>query len=181
VTPDRVFNWYRYNMDPATLVSVEEYLHTDYSPDCDFVDGVFEDRNVGQKKHALSQRRILVFLIALEAKLRLFVLQEQRVRIAPTRYSVPDICVMLGGEPDEEIFTTAPFLCVEVLSPNDRMSRMETKITDYLNIGVRYVWVIDPYARKAWSYTAGGRIEVTDGMLRTEDPDIEMPLSEALV
>src|ERR1700720_4130848 len=102
-------------MIPAALVSVEEYLNTDYSPDCDYVDGVLEDRNVGQRTHALTQRRILFFLAALEARIRIFVLQEQRVRVGPTRFRVPDICVMLGGDPNEEIFTTAPFLCVEVL------------------------------------------------------------------
>src|SRR5437588_7173666 len=141
-------------MDPAILVSLEEYLHTDYSPDCDYVDGVLEDRNVGQRKHALTQRRILFFLAALEAKLHIFVLQEQRVRMGPTRYRVPDICVMLGGDPDEEIFTSAPFLCVEVLSPEDRKSRMDVKVRDYLNLGVRYVWVVDPYSRQAWTRTS---------------------------
>ena len=30
-------------MMPATLVSVDEYLTTDYSPDCDYVDGVLEN------------------------------------------------------------------------------------------------------------------------------------------
>ena len=29
------------------LVSVEEYLRTAYRPDCDYVDGIVEDRNVG--------------------------------------------------------------------------------------------------------------------------------------
>jgi Uma2 family endonuclease len=163
-----------------TLVSVEEYLHTDYSPDCDYVDGLIEDRNVGLRTHALTQRRILFFLAAMEAKLRIFVLQEQRVRIGPTRFRVPDICVMLGGEPDEEIFTSAPFLCVEVLSPDDRLNRMEVKINDYLNAGVRYVWVIDPYSLKAWTYAIDGAVEVKDGVLRTKDPNIEMPLSEVL-
>ncbi|PWU00781.1 MAG: hypothetical protein C5B51_24370 [Terriglobia bacterium] len=35
-----------------TLVSVEEYLHTDYEPDCDYLDGVIEERNAGEKDHA---------------------------------------------------------------------------------------------------------------------------------
>ena len=162
-----------------TLVGVEEYLHTDYSPDCDYVDGVIEDRNVGQKDHAITQRRILFFLAALEAQIGIFVLQEQRVRLGSTRFRVPDICVMLG-EPDEQVFTTAPFICVEVRSPDDREKRMEIKINDYLNAGVRYVWVVDPHLRKAWTHTAEGVVEATDGMLRTKDPDIEMPLSEVL-
>jgi Uma2 family endonuclease len=93
---------------------------------------------------------------------------------------VPDICVMAGGDPDEEIFTTPPFLCIEVLSPDDRMSRMQDKIGDFLSMGVRYVWLIDPYARRAWTHTNEGCFEAKDGVLRTKDPDIEMPLSEIM-
>jgi len=33
---------------PVPYVSVEEYLHTVYEPDMDYVDGVLEDRNVGE-------------------------------------------------------------------------------------------------------------------------------------
>jgi Uma2 family endonuclease len=39
---------------------------------------------------------------------------------------------------------TPPLLAVEVLSPEDRASRLVRKITDYLGNGVRLVWVIDP-------------------------------------
>ena len=162
-----------------TVVSVEEYLSTDYSPDCDYVDGVVEERNVGQKKHGLVQKMVLLFFTRLEEQLGIFSLQEQRVKVGPTRFRVPDICVMLG-EPDEEIFTTAPLLCVEVLSPDDRMSRMQEKIGDFLRAGVRYVWVVDPYSRKAWTYTSEGSFEAKDGVLRTKDPDIAMPLSDVL-
>lgn len=37
-----------------------------------------------------------------------------------------------------------PVLAVEVLSPNDRVSRVLQKIDDYLNNGVKLVWLIDP-------------------------------------
>jgi Uma2 family endonuclease len=164
-------------MDPATLVTVEEYLHTDYSPDCDYVDGVLEDRNVGKNKHAETQTEIAYFLRRLRERLKIFVFVEQRVQISATRFRVPDVCVLLR-HPEEEIVTVAPFLCVEVVSPDDRMSRILVKIRDYLDIGVPYVWVIDPYSRKAWTYTSAGAVEVKDGMLRTNNPDIEMPLSE---
>jgi Uma2 family endonuclease len=40
-----------------------------------------------------------------------------------------------------------PLLAVEVLSPNDRPSRVLDKIADYLRTGVRLVWVIDPERR----------------------------------
>ena len=58
------------------------------------------------------------------------------------------------------------------------MSRMQQKIDDYLAFGVRYVWVIDPQTRKAWIYTPDEIREVRDGVLRTENPGITVPLGD---
>jgi Uma2 family endonuclease len=159
-----------------TLVSVDEYLHTVYKPDCDYVDGMILERNVGEKDHGKAQQEILFYFRERRSLWNIFALQEQRVQLSPTRYRVPDICVVVGPEPDEQIFTAPPFLCIEILSPEDRMSRMQRKIDDYLAFGVRYVWVVDPQAQKAWIYTAEGSREVRDGMLRTEDPELLVPL-----
>jgi Uma2 family endonuclease len=162
-------------MGTATLVPVEEYLSTSYDPDCDYVDGELEDRNVGKKGHAKAQTRLVVSLC--RSHPALFVVVEQRVRVSATRYRVPDICVMLA-EPDEEVFTEPPFLCVEILSPEDRASRMERKIADYLKFGVPYIWVINPRTREAYIHTATGMHAVEDGLLRTSGPDIAVPLAE---
>jgi Uma2 family endonuclease len=146
-----------------TLVSVDEYLHTVYRPDCDYVDGNILERNVGEKDHGKAQREILFFLHARSEQWNIFVIQEQRIQLSPTRYRVSDICVVPGPEPDEQIFTAPPFLCIEILSPEDRMNRMQQKIDDYLAFGVRYVWVVDPQTRKAWIYTSEASREVRDG------------------
>jgi Uma2 family endonuclease len=37
-----------------------------------------------------------------------------------------------------------PLLAVEVLSPDDRVNRVLGKVDDYLNNGVRVVWLVDP-------------------------------------
>jgi Uma2 family endonuclease len=162
-------------MGGAMLVSVEEYDSTSYEPDCDYVDGELEDRNVGTKSHAKAQSKLLVALGIRYPSL--FVVVEQRVRVSATRYRVPDVCAMLA-EPDEEVFTQPPFLCIEVLSPEDRASRIERKIADYLKFGVRYIWVIDPGTREAFIHTATGMHAVEDGTLRTTDPDIAVPFAE---
>ena|ERR1700693_3171796 len=159
-----------------TLVSVDEYLHTVYEPDCDYVDGVILERNAGEKDHSKLQQEILFYLWERRKQWSLFVIHAQRVRISATRYRVPDICVVADPEPDEQIFTSPPFLCIEILSPEDRMSRMQQKIDDYLTFGVRYVWVVDPQTRKAWIHTSEASWEVRDGMLRTQDPEILVPL-----
>jgi hypothetical protein len=41
-------------------ISVSEYLHTSYRPDCDYVDGVVEERNLGELDHAALQGALLV-------------------------------------------------------------------------------------------------------------------------
>lgn len=162
----------------GALVSIEEYLRTDYEPDCDYVDGVLVERNVGEKDHAKLQKRMLLYLEHRSVQWNIFVIQEQHVQVSATRYRVPDLCVVVGPEPEEQILTKPPFLCVEVLSPEDRMSRMQQKIADYLKFGVSFVWVVDPQTRQAWIYTADIMREVTDGMLRTANPELLVPLSE---
>lgn len=163
---------------PPTGVSVHQYLHTVYEPDCDYVDGILLDRYIGEKDHSKAQGDILLYLHERRKLWNIFAIQEQRVQVSPTRFRVPDICVLAGPEPDEQIFTHPPFLCIEILSPEDRMSRMQVKIDDYLRFGVQYVWVVDPQTRKAWIYTPGIMREVRDGILRTENPEITVPLSE---
>jgi len=52
-----------------------------------------------------------------------------------------------------QIFTEPPFLCIEILSPSDRLTEMQDRIDDYLSFGARYVWVIDPQTRRAYIST----------------------------
>ena len=60
------------------------------------------------------------------------------------------------------------------------MSRVEVRINDYLAMGVPYVWVLDPETKQAFTATAAeGLKEVKTGMLRTEDPVLELPLADS--
>ena len=40
-------------------VPVSEYLHSSYSPDCDYVDGELQERNVGELDHAEVQSALV--------------------------------------------------------------------------------------------------------------------------
>jgi Uma2 family endonuclease len=99
---------------------------------------------------------------------------ELRVQLAPTRYLVPDITVTTQ-KGKGKILREPPFLCIEILSPEDRVSRMEAKIDDFLAFGVEDVWLIDPRRKKAWSYTSGGKRE-SSAVLTTSDPRITLAL-----
>ena len=165
-------------MPARTLVPVEEYLHTSYDPDCDYVDGEVVERNVGEWDHSELQTAIAAYFYALRKRLQIFTVVEQRVQVSRTRFRVPDICIMAGPKPTEQIFTRPPLVTIEILSKDDRVGYMQEKIDDYLAFGVRYVWVIDPRTRRAWVYTQEGARESKDGILRTENPAIELPLPE---
>jgi Uma2 family endonuclease len=58
------------------------------------------------------------------------------------------------------------------------MTRVLESIDDYLSLGVPYVWLLDPRTRRAQIYTVAGAEDVKDGVLRTKDPDITVPLAE---
>jgi len=165
-------------MAVGTLISVEEYLKTLYRPDCDYVDGRLEERNLGEKTHSGLQSDVIFYLRSHFDREGIKVYPEFRVQVRSTRYRVPDVLVTLG-DPGEEILTHPPFLCIEILSPEDRMSRVETRINDYLEMGVPYVWVLDPQTKQAFAATpAEGLREVRTGTLETSQPRLALPLAE---
>jgi Uma2 family endonuclease len=165
-------------MAAGTLISVSEYLSTSYDPDCDYVDGEVLERNLGERDHSKLQKKLILYFGNRETQWHVHVFPEQRVQVSRTRFRVPDVCVVAGAEPDEQIFTKPPLLCIEILSPEDTMSRILEGIGDYLTFGVAHVWILDPRTRRAYDYTADGMREAKDGVLRTEDPQITVPLAE---
>ena len=164
-------------MKHATLISIAEYLRTSYSPDCDFVDGEVLERNWGERSHSGVQGNLVVYLARRAEALGIEVFPELRVQVSPTRIRVPDITVVQAPEPEEEIFTSPPHLCIEILSKHDTMIAMQEKIDDYLNFGVPYVWIVNPKIRKAYVVTRDGMVEAKNGVLDSEDPKIAVPLA----
>ncbi|HEY3824797.1 MAG TPA: Uma2 family endonuclease [Bryobacteraceae bacterium] len=165
-------------MAVGTLVSVEEYLHTTYHPDCDYADGEVQERNWGERDHSSAQGEIVFYLRTRYLRLRGRVLPEQRVQVSATRFRIPDVCVLAEDAPKEQIVRTPPILCIEILSPEDRMSRYLERVNDYFEMGVPLCWIIDPTARRAWVATPGNLAEAMDGILHAGD--LEMPIAAVL-
>src|SRR5580658_830110 len=153
----------------GTSVSVEEYLHTSYRPDCDYVDGEVLERNVGEFEHSGTQTEIVHYLRARYPRLRRRVLTEQRVQVKSTRFRIPDVCVLAEDAPREKITRTPPILCIEILSLEDRMSRYLERVNDYFELGVPLCWIIDPIGHRGWVATPGHLDEATDGILRSAE------------
>ena len=164
-------------MSTGTVVPVSEYLATSYRPDCEYVDGELLARNVGEWDHSRLQTLLSSYFRNREKQWRILVVVEQRVQVKPTRFRVPDISVLLEP-PAGPIIDIPPLICIEILSPSDRMNEMQERIDDYIAFGVRYVWLLHPKTKRAFVYTAGSVCEAKDRVLRTEAPEIVVSLDE---
>lgn len=69
-------------------------------------------------------------------------------------------------------------MCIEVLSLEDRWSRLNRKLNDYVNAGVENIWVIDPIERTVWTYDQLGPHQQDGLTLTTTDGKVTLPLGE---
>lgn len=157
-------------------IPVGEYLGSVYRPDVDYVDGVLEERNVGEFDHAAFQKAILLALVRQEEDLGVFAIQELRVQVSETRFRIPDICVLPSNKLPKRIVTEAPLLCIEVLSPRDTVMRMQARSSDFLRMGVPEVWIFDPESASAYVLRGASLREVREGTLHSMESGVRVDL-----
>jgi Uma2 family endonuclease len=143
-------------MSAAAIVSVEDYLHRTEKPYCEYVDGVLYPKPMPTKLHALVQ----YLLITLLRRQGVEALAEVTVRITPTKYLIPDV---IASPVIQSPYPTEPvLLCVEILSPEDRVGAMLAKCEQYHAWGVPFCWVVDPEKQTAWQYHSGSEPQHVD-------------------
>jgi len=147
------------------LLSVEQYLHSVFRPDVDYVDGVLEERNVGDFDHGDVQWALLEAINAYTPDLGIRARPEIRVQVTPTRFRVPDVCVVAAKWKRTQIVLESPLLCVEVLSPGDRLADAIQRSHDYLQMGVPQVWILNPRTRSSTIVSNESALEQTTGFL----------------
>ena len=162
----------------AQLILIEEYLHTWYRPDYDFVDGRLEERNVGERDHNRLQLLLAAWFLTKEREWHVFCLPEQRTRVSGTRVRIPDVCLLRGDAPREQVTLTPPLLCIEILSPEDRLPRVFKRLEDFLAMGVEHLWILDPEQRIAYVYSAGGATRHLGNRLSIPGTPIYVDLAE---
>lgn len=102
---------------------------------------------------------------------------ELTVRIREGKYLVPDLGVQLRVKVQKPYPTQPIFLCIEILSPEDRFAEVLAKCDEYLAWGVTMTWIVDPELRRAWQYSGRVPQEIaSSGSL--EAGEISVPLGE---
>ena len=164
-------------MAASTQISVEKYLKTVYRPDCDYLDGVVEERNLGETDHSWVQGKLVTFFLSRFRETGIAALPECRFQIKATRFRIPDV-VVTRGKPDEQILKKPPLLCIEIVSSEDTVSKTNQRIQEYLDFGVPVVWLVDPADKTIWIYRPNGMEQATGESIKLDGTDIEVPFSE---
>jgi hypothetical protein len=95
------------------LVSEQEYLGTQYEPDCEFEDGALIERHVGTEKHSWMQAALAAYIFRRRKAWGVNVYTGQRARVRPGKYKLPDVCIVHGPRPSTPIFEQPPLVAIE--------------------------------------------------------------------
>jgi len=72
-----------YDEPEPGFISVREYLSTSYRPDCDYVDGRVEERNVGEFDHGYLQTLLAVLFTNNREAWGVCAVTDVRMRVTP--------------------------------------------------------------------------------------------------
>lgn len=159
---------------PTALTSLAEYLATSYHPDCDYVDGEVQERNLGEFDHAGVQAFLVAWFFQHREEWNLHVLPEMRVRVSPERVRIPDVCLIRREQATERVLTIPPLAVIEILSPEDRVVRYNERLADYRQMRIPCVWVVDPENRIGYDCSTNAWLPV--GEFRVQNSGICLEL-----
>ena len=116
----------------------------------ELVDGEIRMSPAGDRHSAVALRlgaRLLAFVD--QHRLGYVMGADAGYRLPGGNIRSPDVSFVASGRfpndrPTEDWGSLAPDLAVEVISPGDRPRHVLDKVGEYLEAGVRLVWVIDP-------------------------------------
>jgi len=182
-------------MQPPTLLLDPDDLER--MPDGDqyeLIDGVLQEKHMGAESDHLSlklgsiilafvERHRLGHVFGSQTGYRCFPHRKRQVR-------KPDVSFVANGRlTDQKIpkgdILIAPDIAVEVVSPNDLYEEIEEKIDDYIQSGVKLIWIVSP----TWKTVQIRRLDLTaaivtaTGTLSGEDviPGFTCPLADLFV
>ncbi len=148
-------------------ITAAQYLRMSFEHDAEFVEGRIVERAMPTWEHSFMQGFLIRELWRLGQPVGFIVVPEQRVQVSSEHFRVPDVCVVTEA-PVGGIVTTPPYLCVEILSPEDSAAATLAKVREYLHFGVAWVWVIDPLTLAGQVHNQTGAANVEDRVFSTD-------------
>src|SRR5579883_623514 len=135
-------------------VTVAVYRRSSSEPECELIAGQLIAKPGGTLEHMNMERRLLRLLAEFESRGLGQAMHELSFRHGD-EVRIPDVVFFRNDARFEDgILIDPPLLCVEVLSPSQRLSELFAKCETYHVWDVSYCWVIDPVLQAAWEYHA---------------------------
>jgi Uma2 family endonuclease len=159
-------------------VSLEEYLKTEYEPECELIGGALHPKPMGTLEHMAMERWLMRLLERHEQAGLGMVMHELSIRKGDD-VRIPDLVFVPSGKRFEcGILVDPPLLCVEILSPSKRLSVLFAKCETYHAWGVPYCWVVDPIGKLAWEYHQAAPVRLLSGEDSLIAGEIKIAISE---
>ncbi len=153
-----------------TMITADQLLEMPRQPRMELVKGELVEMSPIGGEHGYLASRLWRLLDAFNAKHNLGFLAPEVGYILsrdPDTVRAPDLAFVSSARLPEPrrrgYLDVAPDLAIEILSPGDRPGQTLHKVAEYLNAGVRLVWIIDPEGKEVTSYRANGRTRVYSG------------------
>ena len=148
-------------------------------PASEFIDGKISQKPMPQGKHSAVQSE---FVPTVNGKLRSEKIARAFSELRCTfggRSIVPDVSVWIWDRiaTDDSgdianVFSGAPDWTIEILSPDQRHTKVVKNIVHCLKHGAALGWLIDPDDRTVFIYHPNGTLEIFD------EPDSQLPVPE---
>jgi Uma2 family endonuclease len=130
------------------LISPQEYLTMHFSErEPEYVRGELKEKPMPDSIHAMVQGMLIVLLDQLRRQHGLTVRPENRCKVGPDVFRLPDVAVF-APTPFELLPTTPAIVIAEIVSKDEKRGELIGKLRDYAAWGVPNIWIVDPWLKR---------------------------------
>ncbi|MDQ6699640.1 MAG: Uma2 family endonuclease [Acidobacteriota bacterium] len=98
----------------------------------------------------------------------------------PKKFCIADLCAIRHDQRHQDILEFPPLFTIEILSERDTFTEVEEKGRKYLDMGVTYVWTVDPETGRCYRHSPEAIFLLTDSTLRIEGSAVAIPMAELI-
>jgi Uma2 family endonuclease len=155
---------------PAKNTTLEEFLKLpETKPASEYIDGQIIQKPMPQGEHSTIQGELIIGINAIVKPQKVARAYPELRCTFGGRSIVPDVSVFIWERiPRKEnggianVFPLAPDWTIEILSPDQRVTKVTKNILHCLKYGTQMGWLIDPEEQTVFVYVPGQQIAVFD-------------------
>ncbi len=148
-------------------ISIEQYLRTSYTPDCEYLDGELREKSGRDFPHGNMQAILGAWFQNHAREWRIRVAVETRTRVTGSKVRLPDLVVVpLDASAPQGALESPPLIAIEVLSPDDSYNDLRQRARDLRTMGTANIWLVDPAEKTiavwdglTWQPFQGGKLQ----------------------